>query len=82
MKLYYPVYSHYWEIHTIESEYLNFLWHSSNGYDVYNRSIIINGKKYNYGELCFSDRLFTSERACQAYVNKDYNFSNKYLFFK
>ena len=82
MVLYYPIDNRTWEIHTIESDKLHFLYHSSNGYDVYNRLTIINGRKYSSGELCYSDRIFTSINGCQAYINKDYGISNKYLYFK
>lgn len=81
MILFYPSYNRGWEIHTIESDELHFLWHSYNGYDVYNRLKRINGREYSYGELCYSDRLFTKESACYDYINKNYTSSRKYLFF-
>lgn len=30
----------------------------------------------------YSDRLFVSEVGAYAYINRDYNTSNKYLYFK
>lgn len=82
MILYYPIFTTKWEIETVNSDVLHFLWHSSNGYNVYNRKRKINNREYNYGNLMYSDRLFISKKHCLAYINRDYNLAFKGLYFK
>lgn len=83
MTLYYPVYTNKWEIHTIDSDNLGYLWHSFNECcDVYCHTRVINGRKYKSGELIYSTRLYVNVQSAWAYINKDYSFANLGLYFK
>jgi hypothetical protein len=81
MKLYYPVYTNKWEVHTIESENLGFLHHSYNEHcDVYCHVRIIDGRKYKYGELIYSNRLYMYECSAWAYINRQYSVADLGLY--
>lgn len=81
MKLYYPVYTNKWEVHTIESENLVFLHHSYNEHcDVYSHVRNIDGRKYKYGELIYSNRLYMYECSAWAYINRQYSVADLGLY--